>query len=150
MRFFQMVIALGAFFMVSTLFTQAQDEFDYGIPISEFPTPPNQETANVIINYKLDHMGLNPGMNEIHLDEISGVKLFAYVKPNTRDYTILAKDKDKQEIPLTLRASENPSCIFAIVGKGWVNVLCSDLFLFEETAYDEARKEKEEAKKQKQ
>ncbi len=112
---------------------QQEESFDYGIPIDEFPTPPNNETATAVVNYKLDYMDLNAGKNFLHWDEAAKVKLYAYLNPHAEKYSLMAiDDLSGKSIPVIIEiAEENPHCIFAYVGPDWVNTICSEKFEFE-------------------
>jgi len=142
---------------------QEGEELSFGMPISEFPLPPNQETATALVNYQLDNMGLNAGKNDIHYDEATGVKMYAYYNPHCQKYTLYAAFKETgKEIPVKVEPFlEHPGCIYATIGDDWVNVLCSDKFRYAEEdevrnteggdlfEYPEGKKEKTEKKKEK-
>ncbi len=97
----------------------------YGIPKSDFPTPANKENASSIVNYNLDYMGMLSGKHLVHVDRRSGIRLYARVNRNTNKYTLFARSKKGQEVPVQVDiAAENRNCLFAKVGS-WVNVLCS-------------------------
>lgn len=136
-----------------TLTTYAQDEAEtFGMPVSEFPTPPLSESATAIVNYKLDYMDLNPGFNLIHIDQATGVKLLAYVKAKAAIYSLKALAPDSTSIPIRVEKSDD-GCIFAIIGPDWVNTICSDHFTYDEDAEkkedvkEKRRKEVDQAKK---
>lgn len=138
--------------------TNMKDSLDYGIPINEFPTPANAETAGAIVNFNLDYMGLNAGENELHVDEKTKVKFKAYLNPSIKAYSLFAINPDGGEVPVKVEKCEtNPSCQFAYVdGKTWINVLCSQVYAYNANARkleqdtEEAKEIIKEEQKQKQ
>jgi len=97
----------------------------YGIPKSDFPTPANKENASSIVNYNLDYMGMLSGKHLVHVDRQSGIRMYARVNRSTGKYTLFARSREGQEVPVRVDvAAENRNCLFAKVGS-WINVLCS-------------------------
>lgn len=125
---FAMAIIAGG----SVVLAQPVGLEEYGVPKSEFPTPPNSDIATAIVSVNLDYMGLNLGDNLIHVDKATGLKIIANREMNTRDYTLRAYDPvSKTDFPMEIQKSgENPNCIFALVGSDWVNVLCSTQYKY--------------------
>lgn len=127
---------------------QQDDVLSFGTmeSVSEFPTPPGKDAATAVVNFNIDAMGLNTGENEIHYDEATNVKLFAYYNPMVKKYTLYAKVDGEREIPVEVEiAEDNPTCIFAYIGPDWINVLCSERYIYGEK--DEVIEKKEEEKK---
>lgn len=105
---------------------------DFGMPKSDFPTPPNSETATAIVNVNLDYMMLNVGDNLVHTDEATGIKLIANRQVQTRNYTLRAFDPEtKKDVEIAVeRSRENPQCVFVVIGGDWINVLCSQNYRY--------------------
>ena len=133
LKSFFLTFALGIF-VFSNAF--AQDGFnleDFGMPESNFPTPPNTDGATAIVNYNLDYMDLNDGSNIIHIDDASSAKLLAFYYKKDDTYTLIAQTKEGKDIPVRITPSEeNPGCVFAHIGRDWINVICSDYMSYTE------------------
>lgn len=146
------MLAIGSFF-VGNVF--AQDGFnleDFGMPESDFPTPPNSDGATAIVNFNLDYMDLNDGSNILHIDEASSAKLYAYYYKKENSYTLIVLTKEGKDVPLRVTGSEeNPGCVFARIGRDWINVLCSDYMSYTEKRpeikkKDDKKSDKKDAK----
>lgn len=134
----------------ATIFAQADFNLDeFGMPESNFPTPPNTDGATAIVNFNLDYMDLNDGSNIIHIDEASSAKLYAFYYKKEDTYTLIVQTKEGKDIPLRVTPSEeNPGCVFASIGRDWINVLCSDYMTYTDKKPEIKKKEeKKEDKK---
>ena len=143
-----LTLAIALFLCVGTAMAQPRgfDMQAYGMPKSEFPAPPNREASALVVNYNLDYLGLRPGKNLIHHDPDTGSKMFARVSYKKGMYTLYARTKRGEELPIKVsKSAENRSCVFARVGS-WTNVLCSKDFKY--VPYD-AKKERERLAKSK-
>lgn len=136
MRFFRSFSVLAICFCCLTFLVNAQnaptrtakatEQTDaYGIPINQFPTAPNQESARSVVNYNLDYMGLLPGKNLLHKDKATGVRLYARVNHKRNAFDLIAQDKEGKDLPIKIDSAGRPGCVFATPGAGWVNVICS-------------------------
>lgn len=127
----------------------AQSDFgleEYGMPTSNFPTPPNAEIASSVVNFNLDYAGLNPGRNLLHIDNATEIKLFVF-RVNT-DYYLYAEDKAGKYVDVVIeKAKENRGCLFATIDRTWVNVLCSDQLRYTTKMKDKVFAALEEMKK---
>ncbi|OWY22069.1 hypothetical protein C7N43_09305 [Sphingobacteriales bacterium UPWRP_1] len=122
----------------ASAFVNAQDLSDYGIPTDLFPAAPSQEEATAVVNFNLDLMGLNPGANLLHTDEASKVKLYAFYSPFIKKYALYAVTEDNKDVPIEIIPSQDRNdCIFAYIGKDWVNVVLSQRFTY--TTLQEAK-----------
>lgn len=144
-----LTLLLGIF---SAGFAFAQDGFnleDFGMPESNFPAPPNSDGATAIVNYNLDYMDLNDGSNIIHIDDASGAKLYAYYYKKDNSYTLIVQTKEGKDVPLRVTGSEeNPGCVFARIGRDWINVLCSDYLSYTEKRPEIKKDPKKDEKKE--
>ncbi len=128
-----------------------EDGLEDFIPKSNFPEPANREAATAVVNIDMDVMGLNPGDNELHMDEATEVKLNAYYNSRSRQYCIEAFTSDKRPVPLDIvRSDENTACYFVTVGPDWINVICSEQYDYSEDARanEEIMTTKQEAKQE--
>ncbi len=134
-HFFLAALCLIGFSDAATIAAQNPPKgtvVEFGMPISDFPIPPGNESATALVNFKLDAMDLNTGNNLIHHDEASDVKLFAYLNPHIEQYTLTAERRDdgrKVNVYVELADAE-PTCIFASIGADWINVICSEKYTY--------------------
>lgn len=103
-----------------------------GMPEGEFPAAPYQELALTAVNLNMDYVGLNSGQNELHIDQQTGITLWARANTAQYYYYLFATDKQGKEVPITTEISkEKRGCLFVVVDKMWVNTLCSQKFKYD-------------------